>query len=442
MSEDNNETENLTISLLPTPEDKRKQGVTEKYDIEELVTYSTHASDVQENAANHPDLEAPNNQPLETFPQPVAPRLGASQHDYQPAQQDIGLRVLAIPGKRPHLDAASIKNKTFAITDRFGMAKPFLAFEDLCRALVEGDKSVDLQNADLATDTETLWAIFETIHQKVSNAKIKNGARGICLAIHIEDATTFIKVLNLYEIDDKALVAATEELKKARKGHPLVKVGPSNTSEALNVFKRVVQYGWRGTRFIVQDENQINHSATEPNRPEGAPAANGPLYALFEYGRQPTEVLGLFAAHKTANIDKKIHRALCHLWFSSTRTARIAEFGRSKGKPKTGIFDGKASFTDATALQLAEKDDNADDSKLTAWAKREDIQTTLRCLHRVLKQILKIAADQQYQGNKKFAVQHVKMADDVMKVKLKADYLTVDLVSETMVQEVRGKDDW
>lgn len=172
--------------------------------------------------------------------------------------------LIEYQGQRPHLDADDIKDKEFTATEHFGMEKPHLPFEDLCRAVIEKGKKDDLQNADITTDTQTLWAIFQSIYEKSQKTKVKKHDKGICLAVHIEHATTYIKVVNSYEIDGEALTAATSKLKEARQGYLSVKVGPSKTRESLNAFKRVLSYGWGGMELIVQDDNQI--TVTTPGK--------------------------------------------------------------------------------------------------------------------------------------------------------------------------------
>ncbi|XXH01273.1 hypothetical protein Hte_007627 [Hypoxylon texense] len=250
------------ISLVPTPQDLLNAELPSKYDVEELVTFNTHVDYVQGPKENHPDLR----RSLPTFQLPVASRSVDSQagpaqpeakKDKQRKQDSPGLRVLALPGQLPHLYAADIKDKVFTVTEHFGIEKPRLVFEDLCRAAIEAGKKNDLQNADLLTDTQTLWALFETIHEKYRKTKVKKNDKGICIAVQIEHATTYIKVLNSYEVDGMALTDATSELKKAQRGHPMIEVGPSNAREPLNAFKRVLSYGWNGIKIIVEDDNQV-----------------------------------------------------------------------------------------------------------------------------------------------------------------------------------------
>ncbi|XXH01274.1 hypothetical protein Hte_007628 [Hypoxylon texense] len=162
---------------------------------------------------------------------------------------------------------------------------------------------------------------------------------------------------------------------------------------------------------------------------------SGPMYAIFEHGGKSTDVLGLFASQKYPKADQRNHRALCHLWFSETRTAQIAEFSL-----RTSTFS-KPVFVDKQTLQLSAKVDKMADSKLTAWTEREDVQVTMKCLARVLRQILEIAAYQQEAGMNKFAVKHYRKMHDELEVQLDADYLTVDLVSPTMVREIGREDE-
>lgn len=174
-------------------------------------------------------------------------------------------------GQHPYIYNGDIQGREFTITQHSGTEKPKLFFEDMCRAVLENGKKYDLQNADLATDTSTLWAIFHTIYKKVMKWDVANEDKGITLVLHLEGATTYVKVLDDHAVDDDAVVDATAELKRVLRGRPTIKAGPNNDDERLTVFKRVVKYELPGIRCIVQDDNQIDPSQWRQNAPRRIP---------------------------------------------------------------------------------------------------------------------------------------------------------------------------
>lgn len=119
-------------------------------------------------------------------------------------------------------------------------------------------------NADLVTDTSTLWSIIKTVYEKVKGRTLPKKDTGITLTVQIEHGTTFLKVINDYVVDEEALAEATARLKHARQGHPAIRAGPDRVREPLNVSRRVLSYGFGDLSLIVEDDNRISTAMQVP----------------------------------------------------------------------------------------------------------------------------------------------------------------------------------
>lgn len=143
------------------------------------------------------------------------------------------------------------------------MKTPSLPFEDLCRAAIEEGNLEAIRSASIVTDSETLWALFSTLHDKVIKTDYYGERkRGIIIVVHRVERTTFLKVINLEAIDDANLMAATAHLKKHRlrwcwRESP----DDSTPKKDMNAFRRVISYNFGGVKIVVEDGNQVLSSA-------------------------------------------------------------------------------------------------------------------------------------------------------------------------------------
>ncbi|KAI1760554.1 hypothetical protein GGR53DRAFT_526010 [Hypoxylon sp. FL1150] len=437
--------DDLTISLRPIRGDwSYPQSIT-KYEINELATYNTHENN--RNTTTHRNIQSHEIQSLPTIKHPLGRGRLADQpndsdlsmydeeldrHDRDLEGKEEGHRVITYPGQLPHV-GDRIARSVFTVKDLSGTNRPYIPYDDLCRILLHQNKKRDLLNADLVTDTNTLWALFEAIYQKALGNTYPDKDKGISLAVQIEQGTTFLKVLNGYVVDGETLTEATARLKQARQGHPTIMAGSDHVRVPLNVSRRVISYGFDSLNLIVEDDNRV--LSTKQTQVE---VLRDSLKFKDGLRRQANKAHSIFAAQQTREDDKRNHRALGHLWFSDNKIARILEYSRSKKQDKTFAFETKFMHVNGVAQVPVPGSEGMQQTLLEAWVGSQHVKATMKCLQRVLRQVTAIAATQQSEGTKKFAIRQLSKVDDSMEAELNAD---VDLISPTMADYLGIKEE-
>ncbi|KAI0165299.1 hypothetical protein GGR52DRAFT_585329 [Hypoxylon sp. FL1284] len=142
--------------------------------------------------------------------------------------------------------------RQFVAPELHGVERPSLAFEDLCRALIEEGKLSMIQSAVIVTDTATLSALFSTLLDKVVSKKYPKKRKGFAFVVQRAGRVTFLKSVSKDAAGDSILTAATRHLKQ----HGLHSCPKPNNQ----VFKRAVKYRFGDVNLIVEDGNQVSYS--------------------------------------------------------------------------------------------------------------------------------------------------------------------------------------
>ncbi|XXH01275.1 hypothetical protein Hte_007629 [Hypoxylon texense] len=394
-------------------------------------------------------------------------------------------RFLVVPGHPPSIRPFFGTERTFTLPDSLSMDTPSLPFEDLCRAAMGEDKLDAIRSASFVTDAETLWALFSTLHDKVIGSDYRDQSfKGITILAHTVEGTTFMKVINIEEIDGFSVKSATAHLKK----HRLTWCWTENSEDSppprdMDAFRRVISYNFGDLKIVVEDGNQVLSCPHECDKleDEGSVKAfepwvwqprcqpdddteDGPAFTV----KRPTkeishESTALFAYGQASSHDNDVfdRRVMAHLWFSETRRAMLTFYKQLLLWHTTARFSGEIETLDTGATEISDDDDSDSGpesapgepgsglgpgsheagtppmSIMDTWAERYDIAETFQLLHRLLKHVEKTAEDQAGEYNHNFLLRHKKKTSLKMDV-VSSDDRIVSLISPRMVYELQA----
>lgn len=139
--------------------------------------------------------------------------------------------------------------------------RPINYFENLCNAATEQQQLNTLRSAHFVTDVDTLWALFSTIHTRVSQrlheANYVNP--GFCIAAEVVNGTIFMKIMNIHHCNDYVLKSARAHIEKSglRFCHATATQRNLEPQNMPNKFKRVIKYGLGEIKMVIEDDRQV-----------------------------------------------------------------------------------------------------------------------------------------------------------------------------------------
>lgn len=155
-------------------------------------------------------------------------------------------------GHPPAIQQPPTDHRTFKVPNSYATADLSLPFENLCRAAIETGNLNAILSATFITDSQTLWALFSTLHDKATDRSYDKRRKGIILVVQVVWDNIFIKAINCDKVDGATLTAATVFLQN-RYLQWCLKDG----DKCVNSFTRVVSYKLGDIKLVVEDDNQI-----------------------------------------------------------------------------------------------------------------------------------------------------------------------------------------
>ncbi|KAI1771503.1 hypothetical protein F4818DRAFT_445193 [Hypoxylon cercidicola] len=231
---------------------------------EQIVPPRTYEDELS--AADQYSLTAASDAPLATQDPSPLDSSSSETHTSEDIKEDSSPKqisnahVLVLPGHPPSFERLPIDKRNFTLPKPSAsndMDTPSLPFEDLCRAAIEQGMLGTISSASIVTDTETLWALFSTLHDKVAGLNHASRVKGIVLVVQAVDQITFIKAINSRVGDNLNLKVATAYLKN----HGLQWCLKEDGGSKMDAFKRVVSYEFGDIKMVVEDGNQTLSTA-------------------------------------------------------------------------------------------------------------------------------------------------------------------------------------
>ncbi|KAI1453494.1 hypothetical protein F4805DRAFT_478330 [Annulohypoxylon moriforme] len=179
----------------------------------------------------------------------------------QDEEEEDDPRVIVLPGCPPAVQQFNQNNRSFTATKPRRFDRPFLGFESLCCAAIEKGLLSSIKSAKIVTDVSTLWALFITLHCRISGRRYgdhNKHEKGPWIAVEVVEGTIFMKLMNLHNCDHWSNKAATDHLKKEGTEwcHGPAAEGAWKEPQEGKTFKRVISYTFGEINMVVVDEMQ------------------------------------------------------------------------------------------------------------------------------------------------------------------------------------------
>ncbi|KAI1099625.1 hypothetical protein F4804DRAFT_337040 [Jackrogersella minutella] len=239
-----------SIQLMPTTEDHfpLSDDPVTLSSVEQLFTFNSCEADakVQEDET-----------PLTTNTQIAFSAANSSDED------DVNLwpceRTIVLPGHPAYIQGLRRGSRQFTVSRINGLDRPEFSFEKLCRAAIEEGQLDSIKSAAFVTDTDTLWALFSTLHAQVLGRRFNKHMKGIVLSLHSAGNTVFMKVLNRHVADKECVNFGMAHLKEngLQWCNDVETDDHSSEAQELNSFKRVISYNFGQLKMVVEDGHQI-----------------------------------------------------------------------------------------------------------------------------------------------------------------------------------------
>ncbi|KAI2631343.1 hypothetical protein GGS26DRAFT_598484 [Hypomontagnella submonticulosa] len=349
------------------------------------------------------------------------------------------MRVLVTPGRAPYVKGIQ-RSPRFRVPTEHDVDVPRYAFEDLCRVAKQSKVLGKIKDANFITDAITLSALYEALRDKEYDDHRFPDKKGIAITFQTvtEEGVTFMKLMSPipHEREPNICLAAKNHMKSAGLKWQMQ---AGKTPTKLNVFKRVVAYSLGDFDLVVEVDNDITNAKHRPKTVEDMPILKKDDEPLpGSYDPKPK----LDASSKTAGIytvpqeDSGFADIAAHMWFSGTEMAVIADYRPPEEDSKAVCHQFSPRLVDYDLEQPGLRVEECH-PELDPWSSRKSHTRNLKLLHRFLKCIKGTVETLVQKGVKKFALEHVRLADDEMVISLTIDGENpVDLVSPGMAEEL------